>query len=303
VLLAVYLVRRAESTPNPLHLFVALVAFGVDRGLWAIYTFLGNGQFELYRAAGVAVLLLAAGLVTAAATASRRTLVSAIDLRSHEAAIGLTLAVLVALSVAAVPYNLVALGGGAEPDHAVQVEDYTVYYTENTTDRLVDGVNLPGIETSVPASGVVVASERRNIWWTAYDKRELAFAGERVVRVGGLGWRDAVVVNRTGWRSVGGATAYRIQLRKAGEEPRLAYLSGEARAEPRIRGMNVSVRPTPDEFYLVVSRGNVTLDYVPVPAVNETTSASGLTFERVENRVYAVDNETRVRIAKRETYN
>jgi hypothetical protein len=250
------------------------------------------------------MLFVMAGLVTAAATASRRALVRAIDLRSHEAAVGLTLAVLVALSAAAVPYNLLAVGAGESvpPEGSVEVRDYTVFYSENVTDRLVSAVDLPGLNTEIRTSGVIVVSDEREVFWTAHGKRELAFGGERRVRLGGLGWRETVVVNRTGWTAAGGEAAYRISLGERGGEPTVAYLSPDATAEPRIGGRNVSVRPTGERFYLIVTSGNVTLDYAAMPRVNESVTAGGLTFERIDRRVFAVDNGTRVRVATRETY-
>ena len=304
VILGVQLLRRRDAFPNPLHLFVAVVAFGVDRGLWAVYGFLGNGRFELYRAGGLALLFVMAGLVTAAATASREMLVSRIDLRSHEAAVGLTMAVLVALSVVAVPYNLLALGAGdgLADRPAVEVRDYEVYYAEGVRDRLVSGIDVPGLDTNVSASGVIVVSEERNIWWTVYGKRELAFAGNRYVRLGGVGWRETVQANRTGWSVVGNASAYRIRLRPSGGEYLTAFRSEPVRAEPTIGGRNVSVFPADDGFGVAVTRQNETLGTAPLPANATAVNVGGLLVENDEGRLFVIDGGTRVRVAQRESY-
>ena len=304
VVLATLLVRRRGVRPNPAHLFLAALLFAADRGLWAVYTFLGGSRFELFRAGGVALLLLLAGLVAAAPTASTRTLLGRIDLRSHEAAVGLVLAVLVALSVVAVPYNLFAPAGddGLEDATGVEVRDYTVYYAEGVTNRLVSVVDVPGINTSVRTSGVIVVSEERGIWWTAYGRSEIAFAGERRVRLGGVGWRDSVVVNRTGWTVVGGPATYTVSLRRAGEAPKPAWTADPSTAEPTIQGRNVTVYPIEEGFGLRVTRGNVTLGRAVVPAVNATVEAGGLTFTNREGDLFAVANGTRVRVAARETY-
>jgi membrane associated rhomboid family serine protease len=304
VALGVALVCRRDERPDPLHVFVAVAAFGVDRGLWAIYGFLGNGRFELYRAGGLAVLFVMAGLVTAAATPSREMLVERIDLRSHEAAVGLTLAVLVALSVAAVPYNLLALGAGdgLSDRPSVEVRDYEVYYAEDVQDRLVSGIDVPGLDTDVRTSGVVVVSERRNVWWTAYGKRELAFAGDRYVRLGGLGWRETVRANRTGWAAVGNTSTYRIRLRPAGGEYVTAFRSGSVTAEPTVAGRNVTLFTAETGFGLAVSRGNETLGTAAIPGNATAVSVGGLTIENDRGRLYAVRNDTRVRVGTRETY-
>jgi membrane associated rhomboid family serine protease len=305
VVLATLLVRRRGVRPNPAHLFLAALLFAADRGLWAVYTFLGGSRFELFRAGGVALLLLLAGLVAAAPTASTRTLLGRIDLRSHEAAVGLVLAVLVALSVVAVPYNLFAPTGGGdglEDATGVEVRDYTVYYAEGVTNRLVSVVDVPGINTSVRTSGVIVVSEERGIWWTAYGRSEIAFAGERRVRLGGVGWRESVVVNRTGWTVVGGPATYTVSLRRAGEAPKPAWTADPSTAEPTIGGRNVTVYPIEEGFGLRVTRGNVTLGRAVVPAINATVEAGGLTFTNREGKLFAVANGTRVRVAARETY-
>ena len=305
VLLAALLVRRRGVRPNPAHLFVAAVLFAVDQGLWAVYTFLGGSRFELFRAGGLALVLLLAGLVAAAPTASARTLVGRIDLRNHEAALGLTLAVLVALSAVAVPYNLLsptADGDGLDDGTGVEVRDYEVHYAEGVTNRLVSVLEIPGVNTSVTTSGVIVVSEDREIWWTAVSRSRLAFAGEQRVRLGGVGWRETVVVNRTGWSVVGGRTTYRVSLRRAGERPELAWTADPATAEPVVAGRNVTLYPVESGFGLRVTRGNVTLGRAPVPAVNRTVEAGGLAFTNREGRLFAAANGTRVRVAKRETY-
>ncbi len=307
VVLATLLVRRRGVRPNPTHLFVAALLFAADRGLWAVYTFLGGSRFELFRAGGLALITLLAGLVAAAPTASPRTLVGRLDLRSHEAAVGLTLAVLIALSTAAVPYNLIAPtsgGAGLEDATGVEVRDYEVFYAEGVTDRLVSVVDVPGINTSVRTSGVIVVSEERGIWWTRYSRSEIAFAGERRVRLGGVGWRESVVVNRTGWTVVGGPATYKVTLRRAGSDDpaRLAWTADPSTAEPTIEGRNVTVYPVEEGFGLLVSRGNVTLGRAPIPAVNGTVETGGLTFTNTEGKLFAAANGTRVRVAKRETY-
>jgi hypothetical protein len=206
-----------------------------------------------------------------------------------------------------VPYNLVAptsSGDGLEDVTGVEVRDYEVFYAEGVTDRLVSVVDVPGINTSVQTSGVIVVSEDRGIWWTAFGRSEIAFAGERRVRLGGVGWRESVVVNRTGWTVVGGPATYRVTLRRTGsnEPARVAWTADPSTAEPTIENRNVTLYPVEEGFGLLVSRGNVTLGRAPVPALNETVEAGGLMFTNSEGKVFAEANGTRVRVAKRETY-
>jgi membrane associated rhomboid family serine protease len=307
IALGLLVMRRRERVLSAAKLWLAALGFAVAQGLWAVYTIRGSGQFVLFRALGVALVFVLAALVAAAGVASGKTLVARIDLSRREAAVGAVWAVLIALALVSIPFNQFAVsdpGAGVTDENSIQVRDYTVFYAEEVPNQLVSTVELSAFNetTSVNASGVIVVSAERNIWWEEVPKRELAFAGERRVRVGGIGWRDTVVANRTGWSAAGGPTAYRITLRGSSGNPTLAYVSEVAQAEARIEGKNVSIDPSHPDFALVVSRGNETLGRVDVPAANTTAVAAGITFERENRAVFAVANETRVRVATKEQY-
>jgi membrane associated rhomboid family serine protease len=302
---AAVLFRRRDELPSPAVLWLAVLAFGVERGLWAIYEFRGGDTYVLYRAAGLAVVFVMAALVGAAVFASRRTLVGAIDLSRREAAVGLLLAVALAVGLVAVPYNLLTVEetGIEDAEATVETGDYTVFYDEGIQHRLVAAYDTPFYNASgVTASGVIVTSRERGIWWEVLSKGALAFRGRETVPVGGVGWRETVVANRTGWSAVGGPTAYKVHLAAAGGERRLAYRSAPADAEPIVAGRNVTVEPADDRFQLVVSRNNSTLGRTPIPGPNATATAGDLRFVRENRTVYAVANETRVRIATMERY-
>ncbi|WP_255149844.1 rhomboid family intramembrane serine protease [Halorarius halobius] len=302
---AVLLFRRRDSVAPAGRVWFGALAFAAAKGMWAVYFILGGGRYQLFRAGGLAALLVLAALVAAAARASNRTLLPSIGLSRREAAVGTLAAVLLALALVAVPYNLLAVGDvGTDAETAVDVRDYTVYYAEDTPNRLVGAYDLPLINTSgVTASGVIVANERRNIWWQAVSKGRLGFAGRQVVTVGGVGWERRVVANRTGWTPAGASTVYKVFLAPEGGESRLAFRSPNATAEPTIRGRNVTVVATERRFDLVVSRGNRTLGRAAIPPINESRSAAGLTFVREPRTVYATVNDTRVGVATRETFN
>jgi hypothetical protein len=110
-----------------------------------------------------------------------------------------------------------------------------------------------------------------------------------------------VLVNRTGWTAVGGGTAYQIRLTPPDGERRLVYRSPARQVEGRIGGTNVSVVPAAEGFRLNVTRGNTTRS-VPLPGQNETTATADLVFTRDGAKLFAVSDDTRVRIATRETY-
>jgi membrane associated rhomboid family serine protease len=313
ILLAALLLARREERPSVALVWLAALLFAVDRGLWAVYTFGEGGSFVLYRAAGVALLFLIAALVASGAGATARDLVARIDLSRREAAVGLLVAVLIALSAVAVPYNLLTIAdGGSGLDDATGVEagDYTVHYAENVPDRFVTAFDVPGVRTSnVTASGAIVVSEQRNIWWEEESKRRIAFAGTRRIQVGGPTYRRTVVVNRTGWSASGGGTAYRIRLRGDGGDWQYAHRSSPARADPTVAGRNVTIDPLrdrpddPNAFAVNVTRAGEALGRGPVPANGSRVTVGGLRLTRDGRALYAERNDTRVQVARKENYN
>jgi hypothetical protein len=164
----------------------------------------------------------------------------------------------------------------------------------------VVNVSAFGETTSVNTSGVIVRSADRGIWTTAVSKGRLAFEGRTAVRVGGVGWRDTVVVERQGWTVTGGNVTYLVNVTHAGER-RTVYRAPPAEASPIIGGRNVSISVEESRFLVEVSRQNETVR-APVPPVNESVTLDGVRFNRTERGLVAVYEETRIQIAKPETY-
>jgi hypothetical protein len=293
--------RDADERPDGVRLWAGVLLFAVAQNLWTVYVPLGGERYRLFRAVGAAFVLLLAALLSGAALSSDRRLIGRIDLRYREVALGLTMSVLLALALVAVPLNLFTVDDGpdVEAEGGMTAGDYTVQYAEQVPDRYVSSVALDafGQTTRVNASGMIVVSERRNIWWNEVSAASIAASGQGSVRVGGLGWRQTVVANRTEWSPVGNRSAYVVHLEN-GDRRQLAFTSESRVAEPTVDGRNVTVVPG-EPFRLRVTRDNRTLGSTPVPAVNATAEAGGLRFERVDNRVFAVRNETRVRVATR----
>jgi membrane associated rhomboid family serine protease len=312
-LLGALLLGRRDARASPALVWLAALLFAVDRGLWAVYSFGAGGSFTLYRAGGVALLFLIAALVASGAGATARDLVASIDLSRREAALGLLACVFVALSLVAVPYNLLAIAdGGSGLDDATGVEagDYTVYYAEDVPDRFVTAFDVPGVPTSnVTVSGAIVVSERRNIWWEQESKRRIAFDGTRRIQVGGPTYRRTVVVNRTGWSAVGAGRTYRIRLRVDDEPWRFAHRSDPVTANPTVAGRNVTIEPLagraddPNAFRVNVTAGNVSLGRSPIPTNGSRVEVGGLRLVREQRALYAVRNGTRVQVARKANYN
>ena len=301
---------------SALLVFGALLLFGASRRLWAVYWYLGNERYELYRAVGVGLLALLAAVVAVAAVSRdepvwpTRAVPDSETVRegirsATPAGVGLLL-LLAALAVVAGPGvvpNLVAVDDGDLPGDPIEVEGYQVTYAENVEDRLVSVVDVEafGRSTSVNTSGVIVANPDREIWTTAVSKGNLAFWGYRAVDVGGTGWRETVWVQRVGWVAANGGPTYRVDAVR-NETRRTLFTSDPARAEPRIDGRNVVVAATRGGFELSVIGGSGNNVTAPVPAANESVTVRGITFVRESDVLFAERGETRVRIAQRERY-
>ncbi|WP_158203321.1 rhomboid family intramembrane serine protease [Halomarina oriensis] len=301
--LGVLWVRRVDERPSALRLFLGALLFAVVQNVWAVYAPLDGGRYELYRAGGTALVFLVAVLFVWAVRATDRTLVGRLDLHASEAAIGVVLAVTLALAVVAVPFNFFTV---ADPDagvtdaNSIEVEDYTVFYAHDVPNQYISSVPIESatVSSNVNASGVIVVSEDREIWWEVTSTGRLANDGRSLVRVGGVGWRESVTADFVSWSPVGNRSAYVVYLYHD-QASRLAYVSDPSRADPTITGRNVSVVPG-REFTLRVTRGGETLGETTIPVGNNTTSAGGLTFVREDRRVLATTEDgTRVTVAVR----
>jgi len=312
LLLGVWLVRaREDDRPSALRVATGVALFGVAQSLWAVYWYRGGETYVLYRAAGLALVVSLATLVAVTVAASDRPLLPVPDRPDAVRAvprwrIGATVLLLctAALAGPAVPVNLTTASGELpNQSDSIQVRGYEVTYAENVPNGMVSvfDVEAFGETTQVNTSGVIVRNRERGIWMTAVSKGRLDFAGTRHVRLGGVGWRETVRVERRGWNAIGGGTVYAVNL-VYGDRNVTAYTSPAVRADPVVAGRNISVEATSERFRLNVSLGNRSATG-PIPRGNETASIGGLEFVNSDGRIYAINGGTRVRVARVETYN
>jgi hypothetical protein len=304
VLIGVAIVRagpRADR-PSARRIWLGTLLFGAEQSLWAVYWYRGGETYVLYRAAGLALVVLLAALVAGAVAASDRSVPSLGSIpRWQVGGIALLLCT-AAIAGPAVPVNLTTPADGSLSTDAVEVRGYEVTYAEGVPNGMVSAIDVEGFgeTTQVNTSGVIVRNRDRGIWVTVISKGRLAFDGAALVRVGGVGWRETVRVERTGGSLVGGGAAYRVDL---GHDDRrtTAFTSPPARAAPVIDGRDLAIEPTPDGFRLNVTAGNRS-SVAPLPGTNESRTVGGLTLVNEEGRLVATAGDTRVRVATRETY-
>ncbi|WP_146417348.1 rhomboid family intramembrane serine protease [Haloarcula hispanica] len=301
VIVALALLWNRDERPDTLRVFFATLVFAVAQGLWAVYIPLGGGRFRLFRWAGTALVFVLALVVAASTVGSDREFRPGFDRRPASLAVVVLLVVLGALSLAAVPTNIVDLEDDQLPEDGIEVGDYVVTYDENVPNAYFESIWVPTQRegASVNASGVIVASAEREVWIAAVQPGRLAVNGKERVTVGGATWRESVYANRTDWSVLGNDSVYRVQLRREGGQPRTAYTSEPSTADVILDGRNVTVAAQQNGFDVSVTRGNETVGQAPLPANMTRARIGGLTFERNRSRLYARTDGTRVKIAER----
>ena len=324
--------RDGWPSRSALAVFSGVLLFASSRSLWAVYWYLGNERYVLYRAVGIGLIVLLALLVALAVAGRREPIVPSWSVPNPEtfrdavrssspqsAGLVLLLFGLGMLAGPAIAPNLLAVTDEELPGDPIEVEGYEVTYAENVSNQMVNVVDVEAFDrsTRVNTSGVIVKNADRGIWITAVSRGNLQYWGSRSVDVGGTGWRETVVATRTGWNAVGGGTAYRVDLEHDGER-RTAFRSEPATAEPIIEGWSVSVAAVDEGFEVAVRRGNgtnpsldveddafgagPTAETAPLPGQNESVELNGLTLVREDRRIYAESNGTRVRVLELERH-
>jgi len=301
VLLSAAVLRTRQWRPTPGRVFFATLIFAVSNGLWAVYVPLGDGQYTLFRWVGTSLILVLALLVAAAILGPDEGLVPDFDGGWPSLSGFALIVVFAALCLAALPTGFAAIDAADTPENGIEVRDYVVTYDEDVPNAYARSVPVVDrTNRSFNQSGVIVVSPDRDIWTTTVSDSRLALSGDATVVVGGVGWRETVTVNRTGWAVSGNDTVYRVTLLRAANgtnESTTAYTSGPATAEDTIDGRNLTFRAD-DGFEVDVRRDGATIDSGPVPANTTSERIGGLTLRRNDSTLYASRNGTRVSVAQ-----
>lgn len=302
VLIGTVLLRRRGARPEPWKIWFAVLVFAASKSLWAIYWQRGQSTYVLYRGLGLAVVVLLATIAAVAAVDRQRVPSGPLDVTWGRAGVGLLVGCVLVIALVAVPYNAIYLTAADEPDDGVAVEDYVVTYDENVTDRYVAGtaVSFLADRVSVRTGGVIVASAERHAWFRVIAPDELAHDGTANVTVGGLGWRETVVVDRTNWNVHGGEEVYRVTARRRGGPPKHAYASKPVPSRAVVDGQSVRLEADADGFAVAVTGDGGDVARTRMPDPGESTAVAGIEVVRRADRLYVERGETRVHIATRE---
>jgi membrane associated rhomboid family serine protease len=301
--LAALLVRSRGRWPKLRYIWFGALVFAVSRSMHALYWYRGADEFLFFRGVGTAGVLVMATLIAVAVLAWERPVSLDRNLWAGHVALGLLLAVVCALSLVGIGYNMVSVTPGDETADGIDVHDYTVTYVENAENRYISAFEVPVVRESltVNMSGVIVASDRRNAWALDTSKESLAQYGGALVVVGDATWRDTVYINRTEWALAGtnGKTneTYKVYGSQSEESRRLLYSSQPAVAEPVVNGSQVGIAPTEEFYEVFVANNGSAVETARIPGHNESVDVGGITFVRDGETLVAVHERTRLPVA------
>lgn len=193
---------------------------------------------------------------------------------------------------------------GDDPD-SITVRDYTVDYAANASSPQQLAIDLGAEPTATTNyTGVIVESPPREIWTIGMRERQLDYSGNGTVVVGGVGWRESITVNRSGWDVLGTDTAYAVDL-SVDETTTRSFVSGPVESPARIAGHRLAVAPTPTAMEVRLTGGNVTANAV-IPSINESVTIGGITVTTRQTtdrtQLVAQTETTSVVVAERERY-
>ncbi len=297
VLLGVLVLRRRGVRPDPLRLWVGSLLIASSLSLWALWWILDAESFVLFRALGVALVLCVATVVTAAVVADDR---PGSRISAHQVAVVVLCLSLVGMGTFSTLLNANVIDPVER--EGVEAGDYLVFYDEGIENRMVNVLPIEGfgLSTNVTTSGVIVASEERQLWREKVSTRELSTYGEVTFRVGGVGWSEPVTVTREGYDVVGNETVYQVWIDDA-DGRALAYESAPSTADPVVANHTIGVVSEDGEFHAEVDGPDGT-DRVPIPKENASVSAGGIDLVGDGDRVLAVADGTEVEVVSEERY-
>jgi len=303
--LAIRSARPWLRRDRPGRVFGASILVGGSLTLWALWWYVGPSSYQLFRGPGVILVVVVAALITVA-DGLRKSPVK--DLSARQLSIGLIVFPVLLMGVIAIPVNATMSPNtvGTEGP-TVTVEGYEIGYGESVADPRFEPINVSYLPTPDPprASGVIVANGDRHLWTTAVSTGRLKDAGSRTVTVGGLGWREQVSIDRTGWRAAGGGSAFVVTATPPNGSQTALFESEGATANTVIDGHRLAIMPSNGDFAIKATAANNTSSpslpaTVQVPMPGETVTLGELTVKNEATVIWIEREDTRVPVFERE---
>lgn len=290
--------HRSEVAPvDPFRVWTGVFVVGVVLAMWAIGTAPGEDRYVLYRGAGMAMIAILAVVLAWAGTARPRRRLGVSD---RQLAIVVLAIPLLVMAFVAVPLNAMTVADDPTAPASVTVGDYEVGYTQNTTVGLAPLIENPVADgfAARHTDGVIVTSSDRHLWTRASTSGDLAVDRTLTVRVGGVTWNEDVSVAREGWVPDGADAVYRVTIETPDE--RAVFAADPQPADVTVDGHDVTIEANETSFLVVVTTPADEQFRGTVPTADDTAAIGGLTIERVDDRLVAVGEHSRVTIAERE---
>ncbi|MFC7072660.1 rhomboid family intramembrane serine protease [Halovenus rubra] len=181
------------------------------------------------------------------------------------------LLITVVIALPSVGGNSLGMDSDAVPEGALSIDGYHVSYAEN----------IQHGRTNSTDSGLVVSNDQRYVWSVAVDSDTLAHDKTTTVPVGGIGWRETVTAERTGWNVVGNDSVYIVDL-NAGEKSIQSFTSNSSQATVKLDGSRFTVVPADNSFRLNITRGSKHVGSTLLPDTSESVTLDKFTISALE---------------------
>lgn len=279
----VLFVRRRRRAVDGIHTGVAFLVVAVMQSLWAVWM-TTDGGFVLYRAGGVALVaggaVLLGALVEIESTAEPLVTQERIELARAVVLVGFVAPILAFAGVAVAVNATGVVDTGPTAD--VQVRDYRIGYGEGVPNGWMAAVPfLDWTGADANASGVIVQSQRREIWIEQVAADELRQRGTASFHVGGPTWERRITAERRGMESVTGNETYAVAV-SDGTERRWVFDGPTASTATRVGRWRVRLEQRGPESVVVLDDGDRVRR---VWLRDRPTSTGGVTVTRRDGRI------------------
>lgn len=296
VILGIYIFNRRDSLPSPWRIWTGVFLFAIAQSLWAVYWFEGTDRWILFQGIGFVLVVILAGLVTAAATSSDRSIVS--DISYRQIAVTVVLLALALLIGPAIGVNLITTDpGDATERPGIEVDGYNVIYAEEIQNRMVavGGIDVGGLG-DVRTSGVIVFSDERDIWMRTVSASRLASDKRASINLGGVGWKTTVQVERPTWSVRGNSSVYQVWI-EHDDDRVMSFSSGPSTSDVQVANHTVTVFSEDERFQLRIKHENETIDTVDIPEPGESVEVGEVIIENEDRTLYLRHDGTVVSFA------
>lgn len=299
VLLGAALLRvQTRMAPPSVTVWLAGITIAVFQSLHEFSFNTGSNQVVIFQAIGASAIVLLMVCIAYGISVPNRPLISRIDLSLHEATLGFVLAIVLAFALVGLTFSFVAIDD--ENQNGIEIEDYTVWYTDGTPNQYESQfpVGITSGETG-NVSGVLITSPERTAWHVAATPQELRREETMTVPVGDAFFREEVTINRSSWNVVGNGTVYTVTGTTSNQAKTVLYDSQSRQSIHRVNNTQFYISVDNGIFYITAETEPGRTTTKRVPDAGQRISLNWGDVVHADDKLYAVNNESRVLLANR----